>query len=100
MPIDYTDYHHKWKKISLFIREYRAKNMCEWCGAQNYKPHPVTGSKVILTVAHIDHDHHNNSFFNLAALCQKCHLSHDRHQHAENRRYGRYFKRHQLKIDF
>lgn len=99
MPIDYNDYHPKWKKISQFIRTYRAKNKCEWCNAENGKPHPATGSKVILTVAHVDHNHHNNKFSNLAALCQKCHLSHDAKQHAENRRYGRYFKRNQIKLN-
>lgn len=36
---------------------------------------------VVLTVAHIDHDKTNNRFDNLAALCQRCHLGHDKHQH-------------------
>jgi hypothetical protein len=27
----------------------------ERAGAENYKPHPITGSKVVLTVAHLDH---------------------------------------------
>ncbi len=40
--------------------------------------------KVVLTVAHIDHDKTNNYFSNLAALCQRCHLNHDRYQHARN----------------
>lgn len=43
------------------------------CGAVNYEPHPVTGSKVILTVAHMDHNKRNNRFSNLmaasAAIC-------------------------------
>jgi tRNA(Ile)-lysidine synthase TilS/MesJ len=71
------------------IRFTRAKNRCEWCGAENYQTHPVTGSKVVLTVAHIDHDKNNNRFENLAALCQKCHLGHDIKQHVFNRKYGR-----------
>jgi len=33
----------------------RAKNRCEVCGCENYKPHPQTGAKVILTVAHLNH---------------------------------------------
>lgn len=98
MPIDYKEYHPKWKKISKFIRFYRARNHCEWCGCENYQPHPDTGSKVILTVAHIDQDINNNSFFNLAALCQKCHLNHDRSQHIRNRKYGRNHKRNQLEL--
>lgn len=86
MPIDYKQYHPRWKAISRFIRFYRARNRCEWCGAENYKPNPVTGSKVVLTVAHIDQDKNNNSFFNLAALCQLCHLNHDRAHHIAKRK--------------
>ena len=101
MPIDYKQYHPKWKLISYLIRFVRALNKCEWCKAENYKPHPVTGSQVILTVAHIDHDKNNNRFSNLAALCQRCHLTHDARQHADNRKYGREWKGdHQLKIEW
>ena len=77
MPIDYKRYCKDWKKRSYFIRFIRARNKCEKCGAVNYESHPVTGSKVILTVAHLDHDITNNSFFNLRALCQRCHLQYD-----------------------
>ena len=77
MPIDYSTYCVDWKLRSYFIRVYRAKNKCEYCGAINYLSHPITGSKVILTVAHLDHDINNNSFFNLMALCQRCHLRYD-----------------------
>ena len=71
-------YPKDWKLRSKFIRFYRAKNKCEWCGAENYKPHPITGSKVILTVAHVyDHRPEAASFLNLAALCQRCHNGHD-----------------------
>lgn len=101
MPINYKEYHPKWKLISKLIRFNRAKNKCEWCNAENYQAHPVTGSKVILTVAHIDHDKTNNRFTNLAALCQKCHLSNDIKQHVDNRKYGRNWRgQHQLKISF
>lgn len=101
MPINYKEYHPKWSLISRLIRFRRANNQCEWCGAKNYEPHPVTGSKVILTVAHIDHDKTNNRFYNLAALCQRCHLSHDIKQHADNRKYGRSWKgNQQLKMEF
>lgn len=100
MPIDYKEYHPKWKLISRLIRFKRANNRCEWCNAENYHPHPQTGSKVVLTVAHIDHDKTNNRFSNLAALCQKCHLNHDLPHHIENRKYGRNWKRDQIFIDF
>lgn len=56
-------------------------------------------TKVVLTVAHLDHDKNNNRFSNLAALCQRCHLTHDRTQHALNRKYGRNWKRDQIKLD-
>lgn len=100
MPIKPTNkkrYPKNWKQISKFIRFYRAKNKCEWCGAHNYKPHPLTGSKVILTVAHIhDHSPENCNFFNLAALCQKCHNSHD----AKHRSINRKKNKSQLYFDF
>jgi 5-methylcytosine-specific restriction endonuclease McrA len=88
MPIDYSKYHPKWRLISKLIRYNRAKHKCEWCGAINYQSHPVTGSKVILTVAHIDRNKNNNRFNNLAALCQRCHLNHDRKHHIRKRKYG------------
>lgn len=40
--------------------------------------------RVVLTVAHLDHDPANNDPANLKALCQRCHLRLDRHQHAKN----------------
>lgn len=88
MPIDYKNYHPKWSLISRLIRFRRAGNKCEWCGAANGKPHPVTQSKVVLTTAHLDRNRNNNRFWNLAALCQRCHLNHDRRQHIYNRKYG------------
>lgn len=33
-------YPENWKQISKRIRFERAKNKCEVCGAENYKPHP------------------------------------------------------------
>ena len=68
MPIDYKKYHPNWNKISHFIRFVRANNKCEFCGANNYMPHPITDSKVVLTVAHLDHDINNNDFDNLRAM--------------------------------
>ena len=80
-------YPKDWKLRSRFIRHYRAKNKCEWCGAENGQPHPITGSKVVLTTAHVyDHRPENASFFNLAALCQKCHNGHDAEMRRNNRR--------------
>jgi hypothetical protein len=76
-------YPSNWKEISLRIRA-RANNHCEFCGAENYKPHPITRSKVILTVAHLDHNPQNCADNNLKALCQRCHLTYDAKHHAKN----------------
>lgn len=72
-----------WKFISLRVRE-RAGQKCEWCPAENGKPHPDTGSIVVLTVAHLDHQPENCAPENLRALCQRCHNRYD----APNRRAG------------
>lgn len=101
MPINYKEYHPKWKLISRLIRFKRAQNKCEGegCAAVNGQPHPITGSKVVLTVAHLDHDKTNNRFSNLAALCQRCHLGHDIKHHVFNRKYGRKTKYLNYKLD-
>ena len=49
------------------------------------KDQTVRTPKVILTIAHIDHDVNNNEYSNLKALCQRCHLHHDKDQHRESR---------------
>lgn len=37
--------------------------------------------KTVLTCAHLDQNPANNDQTNLAALCQRCHLQHDREHH-------------------
>ena len=68
----------------------RAGNRCMPCGAENKSPHPNTGSTVVLTTAHLDHDADNNIWHNLKAMCQRCHLAYDAPMHrkhtAETRR--------------
>ena len=78
-PENRSRYPLDWKLRSRFVRLVRARNKCEWCGAQNHEPHPITGSRVVLTTAHV-HDRRPEaaSLLNLAALCQRCHLNHDR----------------------
>lgn len=72
-------YPRDWARRSRFVRFYRARNRCEWCGARNYEPHPITGSRVVLTTAHVyDHRPEVANLLNLAALCQRCHLNYDR----------------------
>ena len=78
-PCDYSKYPPDWQEIRTRILK-RADYKCEWCGAENYALHPITGSKVILTIAHLDHDPENWQVTDdrLAALCQKCHLRYDK----------------------
>ena len=89
MPIDKTKYPPDWEAISSRIRFTRAQNRCELCGAENYKPNPKTGKKVVLTVAHINRDTTDNRDENLKALCQLCHLNHDRKDNNKRKRFGK-----------
>lgn len=81
-PENKARYPSDWKEISERIRFERADNRCEWCDAENYQPHPETGSKVILTVAHLDHTPENCDDDNLVALCQRCHNGYDAKERA------------------
>ena len=99
MPMRRADYPRDWPAISACIRE-RAGGRCAWCGARHGRPHPVTGSIVVLTVAHLGaptaedraagrcwgdkHDEHDVREENLCALCQRCHLSFDADDHARH----------------
>jgi hypothetical protein len=100
MPIDYSRYPENWHEFSRFIRFERAQNKCEWCGAMNGEPHPVTGSKVVLTVAHMDAPDgvcqceketgaKCAKAEHVAALCQRDHLTYDGKRHAFNARRTR-----------
>lgn len=100
-------YPKNWKQIRENILQ-RANNRCEFCGVINYKEgyrnsdgefiesegmqqeaDILDGEKIIrivLTVAHLDHNPQNNNPDNLRALCQKCHLNYDKAHHLETRR--------------
>lgn len=126
MPINKLNYPVNWPSISIQVRQ-EANWICEWCQAPNaanirrsrgadfevvekvaeeatnkmkwprLKYHGLT--RVVLSVAHLDRDSNNNDRANLAALCQRCHLNHDIHQHLRNRRYGRnHAQEHQLRL--
>lgn len=45
--------------------------------------------RVVLATAHLDHDPRHNDDDNLAALCGRCHLAHDRPEHMRRRRIYR-----------
>jgi hypothetical protein len=96
MPCNYRDYPPDWfTNIRPSILA-RAEIRCEGspdhypgCRAENVSRHPVTRSRVVLTIAHLDHDKLNNDPSNLRALCQRCHLRHDRELHRRNRQRRR-----------
>ena len=75
-----------WTRRRRFIIQYRASNRCEWCHAVNKERHPVTGSTVVLTLAHVwDKAPENSPLLNLAALCQRCHNRWDAADRARSR---------------
>ena len=61
-------YPPNWPNIATIVKE-EAGWLCGRCG----HPHsPESGHT--LTVHHLDMDKANNAWWNLAALCQRCHL--------------------------
>ena len=56
------------------------------CFAMQYEPHPRTNAKVVLTIAHLDHQPENNDPDNLRAMCQRCHNMYDAPNRTRNRR--------------
>ena len=118
MAIDYNDYPVNWKtEIRPRILE-RAHNKCEWCRVENYAvgARDIDGEwwneddidglqsdqgyylfgeypkivKIVLTIAHLhEPDPMNCADDNLAALCQRCHLNHDRPHHLAKQRFNR-----------
>jgi hypothetical protein len=104
MPCDYSKYPPNWKTEIVPAVLEREHNCCKFCAARNgaiiYRPRPglpdwrlapeghladsdlydgVKFIKVVLTVAHLDHDEQNHQvkLERLAALCQRCHLRYD-----------------------
>lgn len=115
MPVDMSRYPDDWQEISERIRFDRADSRCECagecghdhdgrCTAVHNEPHPVTGSNVILTTAHLGtphpdgtpgdkHDKMDVRPENLKAMCQRCHLSYDIEEHKYNAAMTRLQKR-------
>ena len=89
MPWNKKRYPIDWPKIRTAVLE-RARWCCEGspaypdCRAVNYAPHPVTGSHVVLTVAHLDHSSQTADMRLLRAMCNRCHLQFDLEQHMQN----------------
>ena len=107
MPIDYRNYAPDWHQIRASILE-RAGNKCEECGVPNheigirtktglwakaprgYEPGDwFAGHKcirIVLTVAHLDHNPANNDPANLRSLCQLHHNRYDAPMRAQRRK--------------
>ena len=109
--MDYRNYPHDWKSRIRPATLTRAEHCCEDCGVPNYALgyrdviggfHITEGIergemigeykviKIILTISHQGHDISNNDPSNLKALCQRCHLTHDREYHRKMRRTNRW----------
>jgi len=58
-----------------------------------FEPRVPPRSFVVLATAHLDHDPANNELRNLAALCQRCHLAHDRAEHRRRRWATLFYRR-------
>lgn len=104
MPIDYAKYPANWRELRATVLA-RAGDRCEGspaypdCRAANHQPHPVTGSRVVLTIAHLfDDDHATQDLTRLRAWCQRCHLCYDLHKHMARARATRDRKRGQLEL--
>lgn len=104
-PENKARYPKDWPAISHRIRFERAKGRCECLGecgrgthagrCQNLHGKAAYGSesRVVLTVAHLDHIPEHCEDNNLRAMCQACHLAYDREHHSQTayrtRREGR-----------
>jgi hypothetical protein len=92
-PENKARYPAHWKEISRRIRFERAQGRCEFtdpatgerCEARHGEAHPVTGSKVVLTTAHLNHVPEDCDDDNLKAACQKCHNAYDQAHRIANR---------------
>jgi hypothetical protein len=111
MPMDRAKYPPDWERIRTAILA-RAGDRCERCGVANhaYGARDRDGTwhdaddieamngtvgaelfgdfpkmiRIVLTVAHLNHDTTDNRDENLKPLCQRCHLNHDREHHMRN----------------
>lgn len=120
MPIDYSKYPPDWKQRRARILE-RAGHCCERCGVKNhaigargqdgtwYDESQINGMnsdtglfvfgcydvkiiRVVLTIAHLDHDEANWNVQDdrLQALCQRCHIQYDASEKARRIKSKKY----------
>lgn len=101
-PENRARYPKDWSSVIVPRIRQRSGNRCEFtlengerCSAVNGEPHPITGSKVVLTVAHLDHIPENCGDENLLHACQRCHNRYD----APMRRRGIFERARAVKAD-
>ncbi len=95
-------YPANWTDIRAAILD-RAKNACEQCGitnriwrnnrtdawtqsgktAWNWEQDGDSVTRIVLTIAHLDHTPENCDPANLRAYCQRCHLAYDAEHHKQ-----------------
>lgn len=80
----------EWKALRERILQ-RERSCCKFCYILNGTTR--SGSKIVLTIAHLDQDPTNNADENLAALCQRCHNRHDAPHRAKNASKTRHAKK-------
>ena len=79
----------EWLALRAYIL-FRAGNRCEgtpqrpFCDYRNGQTNPVTGSRVVLTIMHMNHNESDCSDENLRAGCQTCHNKWDAKHRAAN----------------
>lgn len=101
-PENRARYPRNWKQIRAAILE-RAGHRCEQCGipdgvyrnrntgqwttgiycVASWRARGVSVTRIVLTIAHLDHTPENCDPANLRALCQRCHLAYDATHHQQ-----------------
>ena len=74
----------RWDPESAAWRDGAGRRIRGLLEVENLQAH-VRTTRVVLAAAHRDHDPTNNRPRNLVALCQRCHLIHDREEHRRRR---------------
>lgn len=82
---DATGYFYGWRLIEDLLERKGYDIFChELKNCYDSKGNPTKPIKIVLTIAHLDHDISNNDPANLKALCQRCHLNYDKEHHRKN----------------